>query len=147
MTVLTKYYNTGDVQKFFDDIDRYSLGMDEWFRNFPTVVNSVPNYPPYNIVKESDTDLRLEIALAGFNRNEITVYTEFNKLVVEGNKEVNDEKQYVHRGLATRTFSRSWNMNEALEVKEVSFNDGLLVIRMSKIIPDHQRKKVWFGTN
>lgn len=141
--MLTKY-NTSNLQKFLDDVDKYSIGMDEWFRRMSALHQTDTNYPPYNTIKESETEFRLEIALAGFKKNEITVYTENNKLFVEGHRETDSGKEYVHHGLANRAFTRVWTVSDDVEVKHVSFEDGLLIIKLSKIIPEHQKKKIWF---
>lgn len=143
MALLAKY-NTNNIQKFLDDIDRYSIGMDDWFDRFNNLHHTEANYPPYNTIKESETSFRLEVALAGFKKPEISVYTENSKLFVEGQKEEDTTSEYVHKGLAKRAFTRAWTMPDDLEVKEVTFEDGLLVVRLSRIIPDHQMKKVWF---
>jgi molecular chaperone IbpA len=143
MYAVTKY-NTGNIQKFFDDLDKYSIGMDEWVNRFSSLQQTDTNYPPYNVVKESNSEYKLEVALAGFKKNEVTVYTENNKLFVEGHKELDNDKEYVHRGLATRAFSRSWTISDDVEVKNVTFEDGMLSISLCKIIPEHQKKKVWF---
>lgn len=143
MYTLTKY-NTGNIQKFLEDIDKYTIGMDDWINRFNSLQQADSNYPPYNVIKESNTETKLEVALAGFKSNEISVYTENNKLYVEGHKEPNNEKEYVHRGLATRTFTRVWTISDDVEVKNVSFEDGLLTVRLVKIVPEHQKKKVWF---
>ena len=143
MTYLAKYH-TGNIEKFLNDIEKYSIGMDEWFHRFGALQQTETNYPPYNVIKESNTEFRLEIALAGFKKNEITVYTENNKLFVEGTKEVDSGKEYVHHGLANRAFTRTWTISDDVEVKNVLFEDGLLIIKLSRIIPDHQKKKVWF---
>ena len=143
MTYLAKYH-TGNIEKFLNDIEKYSIGMDEWFHRFGALHQTETNYPPYNVIKESNTEFRLEIALAGFKKNEITVYTENNKLFVEGTKEVDSGKEYVHHGLANRAFTRTWTISDDVEVKNVLFEDGLLIIKLSRIIPDHQKKKVWF---
>jgi molecular chaperone IbpA len=141
--VLAKY-NTQNLQKFLDDVERYSIGMDEWFHRFSSLHQTETNYPPYNVIKESDIEFRLEVALAGFKKNEVTVYTENNKLFIEGHKEFDNEKEYVHRGLATRAFNRSWTISDDVEVKQVIFEDGMLTVRLCKVIPEHQKKKVWF---
>jgi len=137
-------YNTGNIEKFLNDIDKYSIGMDEWFHRFGALHQTETNYPPYNVIRESSTEFRLEVALAGFKKNQITVYTENNKLFIEGEREVDSGKEYVHHGLAQRAFTRSWTISDDVEVKEVSFEDGLLCVRLAKIIPEHQKKKVWF---
>jgi molecular chaperone IbpA len=143
MYTITKY-NSGNIQKFLDDIDKYSIGMDEWFNRFSSLQSTETNYPPYNVVKTSNTETKLEVALAGFKKNEISVFTENNKLYVEGHKEPNNEKEYVHRGLATRTFSRAWTISDDVEVKSVTYEDGLLEIVLTRVVPEHQKKRVWF---
>jgi molecular chaperone IbpA len=137
-------YNTGNIQKFLNDIDKYSIGMDEWFHRFSALHQTESNYPPYNVIKESNTEFRLEVALAGFTKNQITVYTENNKLFIEGTKEHDNQKEYVHQGLAQRAFTRAWTISDDVEVKQVTFDNGLLNIELVKVIPDHQKKKVWF---
>ncbi len=141
--VLAKY-NTQNLQKFLDDVERYSIGMDEWFHRFNSLHQTETNYPPYNVIKESNVEFRLEVALAGFKKNEVTVYTENNKLFVEGHKEMDNDKEYVHRGVATRAFNRSWTISDDVEVKQVIFEDGMLIIKLFKVVPEHQKKKVWF---
>ena len=85
----------------------------------------------------------LEIALAGFTKDEITVYTEYGKLVVEGRKENNKEtsSEYVHQGLAQRSFTREWALSDDVEVREVQFKDGLLTVKLGKVVPEHHARK------
>ncbi len=142
MTTLAKYH-TANLDKFLQDIDKYSIGLDEWFHRFNTLHQTETNYPPYNLVKEDSVTFKLEIALAGFKRNEITVTTESGKLFVEGQTEKKDA-EYIHQGLAKRAFTRSWTLSDDVEVRDVKFEDGLLSIELKRIIPEHQQKKVWF---
>jgi molecular chaperone IbpA len=143
MTLLAKYH-TANLDKFLNDIEKYSIGMDEWFHRMSALHQTESNYPPYNTIKESETEFRLEVALAGFKKNEITVYTENNKLFIEGTKEVDSGKEYIHHGLANRAFTRVWTVSDDVEVKEVTFDDGLLTVKLARVIPEHQKKKVWF---
>lgn len=142
MTTLTRYY-TGNIEKFFNDIDKYSIGLDEWFHRFNTLHQTESNYPPYNLVKQDNTTFKLEIALAGFRSKEIEVSTESGKLFVEAKTEKADE-EYLHQGLAKRAFTRSWTLSDDVEVSSVNFEDGLLTIVLKRIIPEHQKRKVWF---
>lgn len=142
--MLLTQYNSGNIEKFLNDVNKYSIGMDEWFDRIGSLHQTETNYPPYNVIQESNVDFRLEVALAGFKKSEITVFTENNKLFIEGDKEVNSEKEYVHHGLATRAFKRAWTISDDIEVTEVTFEDGLLTVKLSKIVPEHQKKKVWF---
>jgi HSP20 family molecular chaperone IbpA len=100
------------------------------------------NYPPHNILKTKD-GIRLELAVAGFYRDQIKVYTEEGCIYIEGNREETDEEaiSYVHRGLAFRKFSRIWRMPEDLQVDKVDHRDGLVIIDFRKVIPEHQKRK------
>ena len=90
----------------------------------------------------NNVESRLEIALAGFKKDEVSVYTEFGKLYVEGKKEESkDAGEFVHKGLAQRSFERHWTLAEDTEVRSVSFNDGLLVVQLGKIVPEHHTRK------
>ena len=133
-------YGTADLESLMDRISRNSIGLDTYFENIFNVTNQV-NYPPYNIVHVNNVESRLEIALAGFKKKEIKVYTEYGKLVVEGTKETKEEEEYLHRGLASRTFTREWSLSDDIEVKDVTFADGLLTAKLGKIIPEHHARK------
>jgi molecular chaperone IbpA len=95
------------------------------------------------LVKENSVDFRLEVALAGYKREDIEVTTEWNKLFVEVKKIDDSTDEYLHRGLAKRAFTRAWTLSDDVEVKDVVFDDGLLTIKLNKVIPDHQKKKVY----
>ena len=129
-----------DIQR---DIQRNSIGMDEWFRRFDTAFETHTNYPPYNLVKESSVDFRLEIALAGYKKEDIEVTTEWNKLFVEAKKAGDTDDEYLHQGLAKRAFTRTWTLSDDVEVCDTEFVDGLLTIKIKRVIPEHQKKKVY----
>ena len=133
-------YGTADLESLMDRISRNSIGLDTYFENIFNVTNQV-NYPPYNIVHVNNVESRLEIALAGFKKKEIKVYTEYGKLVVEGTKEEKEKEEYLHRGLASRSFTREWSLSDDIEVKNVTFADGLLTAKLGKIIPEHHARK------
>jgi molecular chaperone IbpA len=132
-----------ETAKYLMEIQRNSIGLDEWFKRFDTAFETHTNYPPYNLVKESIVDFRLEIALAGYKRKDIEVTTEWNKLFVQAKKADDSEDQYLHQGLAKRAFTRTWTLSDDVEVKDVSFEDGLLTIKLNRVIPEHQKKKVY----
>ena len=141
MTNLMKY-NAANLDQLFDRINRNSIGMDEYFDRLFRLHETTTNYPPYNLVTVSSTESRLELALAGFKKAEVNVYTQDGKLFVEGQKE--DEEsgtEYVHRGLAQRSFTRSWTLSDETEVRSVVFEDGLLSITLGKIVPEHHQRK------
>jgi molecular chaperone IbpA len=142
MTDITRY-TAADLPLLMKRINEYSIGMDEWFKRFDTAYESHTNYPPYNLVKESSVNFRLEIALAGYKKEDIEVTTEWNKLFVEAKKVGDTDDEYLHQGLAKRAFTRTWTLSDDVEVKDVSFDDGLLTIKLNRVIPEHQKKKVY----
>jgi len=141
MTNLMRY-TAADLPTLMDRINRNSIGMDEYFDRIFNLHETTKNYPPYNLVQVNNVETRLEIALAGFRKAEVNVYTESGKLFVEGQKEDRETgTDYLHRGVAQRSFTRSWTMADDTEVGSVEFEDGLLTIVIRKIVPEHHQRK------
>ena len=141
MTNLMKY-NAANLDQLLDRINRNSIGMDEYFDRLFNLHETTSNYPPYNLVTVSNVESRLELALAGFKKEEVYVYTQDGKLFVEGQKEDKETNtNYVHRGVAQRSFTRSWTLSDETEVGSVVFEDGLLTVTLQKIVPDHHKRK------
>ena len=136
---MTNIYRAKDLAELFDKITTNSIGLDRTIQNFWESTNA--SYPPFNIIQENNHESTLEIALAGFKKKEVKVYTEHGKLVVEGKKEEKKENEYVHRGMAQRSFQRGWQLTDDVEIKEVSFEDGLLSIHLGKVVPEHHARK------
>ncbi len=136
-------YSVPETAKYLLEIQKNSIGMDEWFKRFDTAFETHTNYPPYNLVKESSVDFRLEIALAGYKREDIEVTTEWNKLFVEAKKTGDVDDEYLHQGLAKRAFTRTWTLSDDVVVGDISYVDGLLTIKLNRVIPEHQKKKVY----
>ena len=133
-----------ETAKYLDTIHRNSIGLEDWMRRLDNAFEAGDvNYPPYNLVKETDTRYRLELAIAGFSKDDVEVTTESNKLTVEGKQKDADTSEYVYRGLASRDFTRTWTLSDDVEVNEVDFTNGLLTVRLNKIVPDHQKRKVY----
>jgi molecular chaperone IbpA len=141
-TIMVKYH-IADIDNLLNDASRFGIGMDEWIRRFASVHEDVTNYPPHNLVKESSVEFRLELALAGYSSDDIKVSTEWNKLFVECSKPEEDEPEYLHRGIAKRSFTWSRTLSDDVEVTDVSFDNGMLTIRLRRVIPDHQKKKTY----
>ena len=136
---MTNIYRAKDLAELFDKITTNSIGLDRTIQNFWESTNAT--YPPFNIIQENNHESTLEIALAGFKKKEVKVYTEHGKLNVEGKKEEKKENEYVHRGMAQRSFQRGWQLTDDVEIKEVSFEDGLLSISLGKVVPEHHARK------
>ena len=141
MTNLARYTAT-DLPALIDRINKYSIGMDETFDRLFKQHETSSNYPPYNLIQVNNTESRLELALAGFKKEEINVYTQDGKLFVEGQKEPDDTgTNYLHRGVAQRSFTRAWTLSDETEVRSVTFEDGLLNIILGRIVPNHHKRK------
>ena len=142
---ITKW-TSKDVDKIFDAAYRYSVGFDDLFNRFHAYGTGSPTgqYPPYNIVKESSEKWRIELALAGWSADQVEVSTEQNVLLVKSKEqEAEVEEEYMHRGVAARNFTRTFNISDDVEIGEVKFVNGLLTIELQKIVPDHQKKRVY----
>ena len=145
MTGLRKF-GSKDLGAIVDAAERYSVGLDDIFYRLHSYGMGSVNeaYPPYNLVKESEVKWRIEMALAGWDKDEIEVSTESNVLLVRSKAAKNKgEEEYMHRGVATRTFARGFNLADDVEVTTVDFKNGMLVINLRKIIPDHQKLKLY----
>tara|TARA_B100001996_G_scaffold355661_1_gene318407 strand:+ start:1233 stop:1673 length:441 start_codon:yes stop_codon:yes gene_type:complete len=145
MTGLQRY-RAADIPALMEKITKNSIGLDDYFDDFFKIQNQ-SNYPPYNLVRLNNHESILEVALAGFQEDEVKVYTEFGKLYVEGIKEDKEgDAEYQHRGLAQRSFKRTWTLSEDCEVRQVSFENGLLTVQLGKVIPDHHARKDYLTT-
>jgi molecular chaperone IbpA len=141
MTNLTRY-TAADLPALMEKINKYSIGMDEYFDRLFHLHETTSNYPPYNLVQVSNVESRLELALAGFKNKEVYVYTQDGKLFIEGQKEDKEtETNYLHKGLAQRSFTRAWTLSDDTEVRSVDFEDGLLTVTLGRIVPDHHKRK------
>ena len=141
MTNLARY-TSADLPALMDRITRNSIGMDEYFDRLFNLHETTSNYPPYNLVQISSVESRLELALAGFSKKEVLVYTQDGKLFVEGQKEDKEtESTYIHKGLAQRSFKRAWTLADDTEVTSVNFEDGLLTIILGRIVPESHKRK------
>ena len=141
MTNLMKY-QAADLPALLERINRNTIGMDEYFDRIFKIHETNSNYPPYNLVQVSNVESRLELALAGFKKKEVYVYTQDGKLFVEGQKEDKEtESNYIHKGLAQRSFTRSWTLSDDTEVRSVDFEDGLLTVTLGRIVPEYHKRK------
>lgn len=98
-------------------------------------------YPPYNVVKINDEKIVMEFAVAGFKKDEISVTTEKNILSIVAERPESDEKNYLHKGIAARKFSRSFNLPEYFEVESAGHEDGILYIDLVKNVPEEKKPK------
>ena len=128
-------------------LNRALLGFDTLFNDFEgRFANQIKdNYPPYNILKHTEDSYEIEIAVTGFAPEEVTVEIDQNQLVIRGQRRLRDENietQYLHRGLATRDFTRSWTLAEHMEVGEGRIKNGILTIALTRVVPEALKPRV-----
>ena len=135
-------YTASDLPALLDKTSKNSIGMNEYLNRVFDLHETTTNYPPYNLVQVSNVESVLEIALAGFKKKEVNVYTQDGKLIIEGQKEDKEtETTYLHKGLAQRSFTRAWTLSDDTEVRSVTFEDGLLTVSLGRIVPQHHQRK------
>ena len=125
--------------------ERYSpvgIGLEEMFRRLDTFADTAAtNYPPYNIVKLDEHSQELQIALAGFKREDIEVATEKGVLTVTANTDTT-EKDYVHKGIASRSVARNWQLSDDCVVEDPTFVDGMLRVVIRQEVPEAQKRRL-----
>ena len=132
------------VNYTWEQFTPFTLGLDETLNRLETFAGSGTNYPPYNIYNGSDSRTILEVALAGFSKEELSVETERNVLTISANKSSKEEKKYSHKGISHKNFSRNWQLADDVEVESVDFKDGLLTITLMKELPEKQKRQKHF---
>ena len=141
MTNLAQYH-AANLPELMKVIRQNGIGMDDYLDRFFNESPIQTNYPPYNLIQLNNHESTLEIALAGFKKDELKVYTEFGKLYVKGSKEESKvDGEFVHKGLAQRSFERVWTVSDDTKVGSVEFTDGLLTVQLNKIVPEHHARK------
>jgi len=140
MNTLARYH-AENLPELMEKINRNSIGLDDYLNRFWDE-STKENYPPYNLIQLNNHESKLEIALAGFKKDNLKVFTEFGKLHVEGKKEESENVgEFIHKGLAQRNFKRVWTVSDDTKVGSVEFEDGLLTVQLNKIVPEHHARK------
>jgi HSP20 family molecular chaperone IbpA len=132
------------------------LGFDEMERLIDRAGKGGDGYPPYNIERIGRSDanggeagngdqLRITLAVAGFKRDQLDISLEDNQLIIRGRQEDDKSREYIHRGIAARQFSRTFVLAEGIEVKSADLNDGLLGIDLVRREPGRLVRKISIG--
>ncbi|WP_380879941.1 hypothetical protein ACFB49_22210 [Sphingomonas sp. DBB INV C78] len=134
----------------FTPFRRSTVGFDRLFDLLETGTRAdtpTDGYPPFDIVRENEDGYRITLAVAGFAPNEIEIVAQQNQLTVIGNKaDQDDQRQYLHRGIATRTFERRFQLADFIEVGNARFENGLLSIELKRVVPEAMKpRKIEIG--
>ena len=143
---------TGKDLSIFNSLRPFSIGFDNMFDQFESLLgngglSTQSNYPPYNIRKAGKDKYAIEVAVAGFNKNDVEVEYEDNLLTVKTKKvdkavEKDMDGEIIHRGISQRSFSRSFTIAVDIKVEGADIKDGLLSIKCEKIVPEQKKRKL-----
>lgn len=125
-------------------LHRHAIGFDRMFEelNRTFASSKSDNYPPYNIAKLDENHFVVEVAVAGFDENELDIELKDGVLLVKGEKEKKEtEVEYQHKGISTRNFTRSFTLGENVEVRGATVKNGILAVALELIVPDEKKPK------
>lgn len=118
------------------------VGFEDLFDRVKMAESVNTSYPPYNLVKLNEDKYEINVAVAGFSKNEVSITLERRNLTVKGTKNTSDEgKTFLHKGVATRNFIRTFSLADSLKVTKAEIFDGILVISLVREVPEDQKPK------
>jgi molecular chaperone IbpA len=126
------------------DFYKATIGFDRMFDDMQNAftTNATGGYPPYNIVKESDTSYTISLAVAGFDKEELTIEQDGNTLSISAEKkEADDKVEYLHKGIGTRSFNREFSLADYVEVTSSKLDNGILIVTLEQNIPDEKKPR------
>ena len=129
------------------DFDKFFVGFDDQFNKLAKLhddlTKNIPNYPPYNIRKTGENTYAIELAVAGFGQGEIDIEIDGGKLIVRGNtaSEEEGDSNYLFKGIANRAFTRTFAIDDQIEVKDAELFNGMLKVFLERVIPEHKKPK------
>jgi molecular chaperone IbpA len=121
--------------------DPFFIGWDRQFKDLEKQMHNSTNYPPYNLVQVGEDSYMIELALAGFKKEEIEVSQEKNLLTVKGSSNDEESATYIHKGIGARSFTRTFSLSEFMEVAGVAMIDGILKVFVIRNIPEEAKPK------
>jgi len=130
----------------FHNINRYAIGFDHLMDHLVSLHSNnnltTNEYPPYDIIKEGESNYKIELAVAGFKKDELSIQLKDNTLTIKGeSNSKNSNGDYLHKNIARRSFSKNFTLAENIEVGDAEFEDGVLGVSLTHNIPEEQRPK------
>ena len=139
------YYYTPAINYGGTDISKSFIGWDTTFKDIEKLgermVKNSGNFPPYNVIKVDEDTYLIEFAVAGFTKENIKVSQEKNALIIEGSMDEDEDIEYLHKGIATRSFTRVIALAEYVEVQGAEFKNGILTVTLERILPEEEQPK------
>jgi len=130
----------------FHNINRYAIGFDHLMDHLVSLHSNnnltTNEYPPYDIIREGESNYKIELAVAGFKKDELSIQLKDNTLTIKGeSNSKNSNGDYLHKNIARRSFSKNFTLAENIEVGDAEFEDGVLGVSLTHNIPEEQRPK------
>ena len=130
----------------FHNINRYAIGFDHLMDHLVTLHSNnnltTNEYPPYDIIKEGESNYKIELAVAGFKKDELSIQLKENTLTIKGEtNSKNSDGEYLHKNIARRSFSKGFSLADNIEIGSASFEDGVLSVNLTQNIPEEQKPK------
>lgn len=146
MRTRTVEYSTANFEQFCNDLQPFGVGFDGLKETLKTVNERFTSqtYPPHNIIRKGDENTLIELAVAGFAKDDLTISLKDGDLVIKGHQPdltPEEDVSFLHRGLARRNFEKAFRLNETVEVNGVDLKDGILRIYLEHLIPEHAKPK------
>jgi molecular chaperone IbpA len=143
---MTKFIPDNMLHPQFKDFDKFFVGFDDQLNRMAKFhddfTKNIPNYPPYNIKKTDENRYVIEMAVAGFAKHEIEIEFAQDKLIVKGNATEDQEaKEWLYQGIAARNFTRTFALNDQVEINGAELINGMLKIALERIIPESKKPK------
>ena len=134
----------------FGPLLHQTLGFENFINDVERILNETKpvtsNFPPHNIIKAGENKYVVELAVAGFGKDEVDIQVQDNTLTIKGEKQEKDGYEYLHRGIGTRSFTKTITIADTIEVKGAEFKDGILRIGLENIVPEHKKpRKIEIG--
>ena len=104
-----------------------------------TLPTTSPKYPPYNVVKLDDDRYELQLAIAGFDYDDLDISRKLGVLTIAGNKDTDDDKNYLHKGISARSFKREFTLMDTIEIHGAELNAGILTVHLENVIPEEKK--------
>ena len=136
----------------FDPLNHTTLGFERFFDDIDSLLHDksiqTQSYPPHNIIKVNDDNYVVELAVAGFSKDEIEIKSVDNKLIVKGEKKKDADIKYLHKGIGTRSFTKTLHIADTIKIRAAAFKDGILSVGLENVIPDHKKPRtIQIGDN
>lgn len=125
---------------------RNFVGFDNFLRGIEKELSQNTNFPPYNVIQYGDDKFKIELAIAGYSKEDITITVKDNKLVIVGDGKENcassEDGAFLHKGIAKRNFTRSFILGDHFEIEGASYSEGILTITLTRVIPEENKPRI-----